>query len=245
MAHALARSTMSNMSKGFRNERAMLSPIHLWLAGQGFFTKYEFRTPWGICDLVGVRPVADKVAARMSAGGKEAVGSSTNAAVLFGIPSAESGKSITPARLAEALGDYVGSEKIAQSLKSLRKKRFIEVTARGAYRRIDSWHPFFDLIVAIEFKLSRIEEVLLQATHHKGMTQQSYVALPALAAERALAGKGRERFLARGIGVIALGENTCSTLLDPAPSAYATNPVFALHTAERFAAASRVAPRDP
>jgi hypothetical protein len=222
------------MTKSFRNERAMLSPIHLWLADQGFFTKYEFQTPWGICDLVGVRPVADKVTARMSAGGKEAIGSSTNAAVLLAIPSVESGKSISPARLAKALGDYVSSEKISQSLKALKKKRFIESTAKGYWRRIDAWHPFFDSIVAIEFKLSRVEEVLLQATHHKGITQQSYVALPAAAAERALIGKGRERFSARGVGVIALSENTCATLLAPETSAYATNPVFALHAAERF-----------
>ena len=216
------------------NERAMLSPIHLWMAAQGFFTRYEFQTPWGICDLVGVKPVAENVVARAAAGITEPIGSTQNVAVFLAIPSASSSHSISLEKLAAALGDYVDSEQIGRSLASLRKKRMITTTKQGNFRRSDRWIPVVESIVAVEFKLSRVEEVLLQATHHKGITEKSYAALPALAAARVASGRNRERFVERGIGLISLSAETCDILIPPGPSAYRVNPIFELHTAERF-----------
>lgn len=217
-----------NMGRSFRNERAMLSPIHLWLADQGFFTKYEFQTPWGICDLVGVRPLGEKTALRATAGITESIGSAQNVAVFLAIPKANSGRGISVDKLAESLGDYVGSGKLERSIKSLRKKRLIAVTPSGRLHRNDHWHPFFDAIVAVEFKLSRVEEVLLQATHHKGITQDSYVALPMATAQRALESKVRDRIIDRGIGVIGLADQVCTILLPPRRSAYPQS-VASLH----------------
>ena len=212
----------------------MLSPIHLWLGAQGFFARYEFQTPWGICDLVGVKPVAENVVARAAAGITEPIGSAQNVAVFLAIPSASSGRSISPEKLAAALGDYTDSGQIGRSLASLRKKRLVTATRQGNFRRSDRWLPVVESIIAVEFKLSRVEEVLLQATHHKDITEKSYVALPAAAAARVASGRNRERFVERGIGLISLSADTCDILLPPGPSIYRVNPIFELHTAERF-----------
>ena len=212
----------------------MLSPIHLWLGNQGYFTKYEFQTPWGICDLVGVRPLADRTARRVAAGINESIGSTHNVAVFLAIPKASSGRSISCEKLTKALGEYAGSDQVKRSLGSLRKKRLISVTGNGNFQRNDDWHPFFDSIVAVEFKLSRVEEVLIQATHHKGITQESYVALPLALANRVASGKACERFAKRGVGIIGLTDDSCTIVLPPGPSDYKVNPVFEVHAAERF-----------
>jgi hypothetical protein len=212
---------------GLRNERAMLSPIHLWLASLGFFTKNEFQMPWGICDLVGVKADPTAVIERVKEG-------RIPVATLLAIPTRGSRRYTTIEELASTLGPHLEAGQISDIVKRLKSKKFVSVND-GRITRPSGRHGFYEKIVAVEFKLTRIEEALAQATHHKVVTSDSYVALPHIVAEKAVHDGWRAEFGRKGVGLISLRSDACDVVWQPARSSiYPVNPVFECHAAERF-----------
>ena len=57
-------------TSGFRLERDMVQSARNWLTDQGFQTKSEFYTPWGVCDLVAVSFKEASVRQRLALGQK-------------------------------------------------------------------------------------------------------------------------------------------------------------------------------
>jgi hypothetical protein len=70
----------------FRLEQEMVRPAAEWLNGLNLLVKREFHTPWGVCDLVGLRFNEAKVQERLSLGQRSAIGSALRIMLLQQIP---------------------------------------------------------------------------------------------------------------------------------------------------------------
>jgi hypothetical protein len=100
-------------------------------------------------------------------------------------------------------------------------------------QRVNGWMPLQKRFIAIELKLKRVGEAMLQAENNLGFADESYVGLPKRLANRIAASDRRDDFYKRGIGLLAVTPNSCETLICSRRIS-AGNPVFQFCCVEKF-----------
>ena len=221
--------------KPFRFEHEMSASALRWLQQDGFVTKSEFSTPWGICDFVGVDIDLERAAYRLQLRQRSAIGPMIRVDLLARIPDENSGKSVSLSRLSSLYRDHLTRDQIEQELQALLSGRFITSDVRYKHvQKINGWMPLHRRIVALELKLSRVDEALNQAMSHLAFATHSYVGLPADSAARVLRADNGERFRKTGIGLISVDRSRCRRVIDAQEQRTVGSPVIQMHVVERF-----------
>lgn len=218
----------------FSYEQEMLEPAAHWLRNQGLMVKAEFPTPWGICDLVGCSLNKRKVQKRLSQRQTRPIGSLLRVHLLALIPDQEDGGSVNTEDLHRAFAGYLDKERIGHELAKLVKDRFIETTDSKAFYKVNGWMPLHKRLVAVELKLSRIDDAFHQAINNLGFADESYVALPTQVAQRLVARKGDTRFKSTGVGVLAIDSSGCEVVLKAVVREEREDIIAQEHAVERF-----------
>lgn len=201
--------------KGTRLESQLHWPAESWLLDKGFITSREFRTPWGISDLVGIKVNLERTLLRISLGQTDPLGDVCSIMVLLKTPTAASRRSVSAEELVAALGDLMGKTEVEKNIQRLRKKKILLENAAGRFSRETPWLPYHDEFVSVELKLQRVEEALKQARRHKTITSSSYVGLPRALANRVVSSSRKEDFIQSGVGLLAIDGNDCTETLPP------------------------------
>ncbi|MCC7144630.1 MAG: hypothetical protein IT349_21225 [Candidatus Eisenbacteria bacterium] len=218
----------------FDHEHEMTNTAVRWLGREGFAVKHEFSTPWGVCDLVGVIYDEERVAQRLAYGQKRPISSIARAAALLKIPDVESGDALNLAQLRSRLPGF-SPTLIRSEVDRLIVDGFVHRQPCGSLQKRNGWAPLHTRLVAVELKLRRIEEAMRQALRHLGFASESYVALPAQAADRVLARPERwARYLEAGVGVLRLTPQTCRVSIRSTESCELVDPAIQLLCADRF-----------
>ena len=220
---------------GFRYEAEMSGPVEAWLASQGLGVKREYQTPWGICDLVGCQLNEGKVVRRLQSGQRKPIGPLLRISLLLQIPEVTEGRCITLQKLTREYGPFVGEARVEEEIRHLLSRRFVDSPRRSHFRRrVGDWMPLHDRIIAVELKLSRVEEALRQAVSHLEFADESYVALPMECGKRAVSGSKRLEFEASSVGVLGLAGRRAEVLLAAKPRRNDPPQPVQAHCAERF-----------
>ena len=225
----------------FRFERDMIPIARNWMSDQGLMSKVEFYTPWGVCDLVGVSLEESRVQDRLNLGQKQAVGPLIRVEILNRVPDIETGTSITIDSLEYLYRELLTPEELRFQLNHLRTGKFVLVNEQGAFQKLNGWAPMHKRIVALELKLTRVEEALSQAVSHLEFVQESFVGLPVKLAERVANSNRVREFRRLGVGIVSVGAEKCVVLLSSIPPHAVANRVMQMHCVERF---WRTRPRD-
>lgn len=219
----------------FRREADMAPSVRRWLKGAGLQVKSEFVAPWGICDLAGLRFNTDRVAHRLRLRQKKPIGSITRAALLLQVPDVETHKSISMDRLANSFASAIAEETVATEVERLIADGFVVRSCRGRLQKVNGWMPLQDRLVAVELKLSRIEEAMQQAKSNLGFADESYVAFPMPVARRIADNPSKwSGYFDEGIGLIGVLRRCCDVLISHTPSAGLHDPAIQLYCVEKF-----------
>jgi len=216
----------------FALESEMSSPVVRWLRNQGLNVKDEYALPWGICDYVGLSFNQEQVNRRLALGQLQPIGPPHRIDVLFQIPDAETGKSITIHQLRKRFPMPAG-DSVERELEKLSENGFVVRHRKHSFQRLNGWVPLHNRIVAVELKLSRTSEALGQAASHRAFAGESYVAMPSKVAERAAETRFAE-FQASGVGILAVTRNACKVLLSSSGFGVPLQPILQAHCVERF-----------
>jgi hypothetical protein len=217
----------------FRFESEMLQPAKDWLKNLGMSTRAEFETPWGICDLVGVSFDEEHVDARLRQRQRQPLGPPSRIALFCQLPDVGTGTFKTIARLERELSAWFSPEEIRRELDRLESWNYVIRPQRNGYQKVNGWLPLHKHIIALELKLRRVSEALMQAFSHTRFTRSSYVGLPESVAERVVLGR-RADFEALGIGLVSVSAGGCDVLLEPSNDGHLLDPVLEMHCVERF-----------
>lgn len=215
----------------FQLETEMLEPAVRWLEAEGLRTKTEFITPWGICDLLGVALNQENAELRLSRGQRKPLARPARIALLNHIPEETF---ITLPRLERELAPWLSPHDLREELQRLQAWHYLATPRRNSFQKLNGWAPLHDRIVALELKLSRIEEALAQATANLKLTPESYVGLPSPTARRILEGPRRTEFRKLGVGLLSINHGRCEVLIPPAAPRETVDPVFEAYCVERF-----------
>jgi hypothetical protein len=219
----------------FRRESDMTPSVTRWLKGAGLHVKPEFVTPWGICDLAGLSFNSEHVSHRLSLRQRKTVASITRAALLLEVPDVEERRSISMDRLARRFASTIGEEHVTAEVERLIADGFLVRTSRGRLQKLNGWIPLQNRLVAVELKLSRVEEALVQAKANLGFAEESYVAFPMPMARR-IAGDPSPwvSYFDDGIGLIGVLRQRCEVLIPYSPSSSNYAPAVRLYCVEKF-----------
>lgn len=196
----------------------MVKPVMQWMHSLGLTVKSEFITPWGICDLVGLSFKKGSVAQRRRLGQHEAISSISRAAIMLRIPDAETNHSITLARLVREFAPVILPETIIEETRRLEAAGFVRRVRGGQLQKLNGWAPLWKRFMAVELKLTRIEEAMSQAQNNLAFAAESYIALPEEVAIRV--GEKRERwdgYFASGVGLLAVTHKSCRIVIQSRP----------------------------
>lgn len=220
----------------FHRESDMAPSVKRWMERAGLHVKREFITPWGICDLVGLSFNSANVAHRLSLRQRKSVGSITRAALLLEVPDVEDRKSISMNRLAKKFATSIGPERVAIEAERLIADGFLVRTPRGHLQKLNGWMPLQNRLVAVELKLSRIEEAMQQARANLGFAEESYVAFPMPIARRIARDPSLwSTHFEAGIGLIGVLQHRCDVLVPHSPStSISCDPAIRLYCVEKF-----------
>jgi hypothetical protein len=220
---------------GFRFEREMSERTRKWLVAEGLTVKSEFPVPWGVCDFVGVEFEPKRVAHRLRLGQIKSIGSALSVDLLGHIPDQHTGRSISLSGLTKLYDGWLNADRLVAELQKLKRSKFI--VCDGSLRRfqkINGWAPIHRRIVALELKLCRVEQALIQARANLAFATESWVGMPDSVATR-IASQPRHASLFRqsGIALLAVSPARCRCLIAPLPRVSVDN-TLQLHTVERF-----------
>jgi hypothetical protein len=230
-----SRSTPDgDRSMTFSYEHQMMDPVAQWLRDHGLMVKMEFPTPWGICDLVGCSLNKKKVQKRLSQHQTRPIGSLLRVHLLSLIPDQKEGGSVNAEDLHRAFAGYLDKDRIGHELMKLMKDRFIETTDTGTFYKINGWMPLHRRLVAVELKLSRIDDALHQAINNLGFADESYVALPVSIAERLVNRQKESQFANKGVGLLGVDPQGCRIVLKASTHRVRQDAVVQEHSVERF-----------
>jgi len=218
----------------FRFEHEMAAPARNWLKQQGLLVKAEFSTPWGICDFVGASFARDRVLKRLSLGQRDPIGPPSRIALLDRIPDVQTGEIVSYEELEGEFEDWLSPDGVFRSLQALIDSRFVFSPAPYHFQKLNGWVPLHWRIVAMELKLSRVEEALSQARSHLRFATHSYVGLPDALANRVAKSKRRWSFLNAGVGIVAVRKAGCEVLLPSRGQAKEKDRILEMHCVERF-----------
>jgi len=221
-------------SRRFRFESEMAAPVFEWLRRNDLTVKTEFGTPWGICDMVGVRFRARRVRLRLSYGQRRAVGPALRLQLLSKIPDQESGAVVTFGRLHAESFACLSSDRLRSELGHLTRGKFIACPSPGAYHKLNGWAPLHRRIVAVELKLSKVSEALGQARSNLAFATESYIALPIDRALRVAHGRHKGEITTMGVGLLGVSRTTCERLFTGSRVVGACDEVLQAHCVERF-----------
>lgn len=218
----------------FDYEHQMVRPAEQWLASQGLMTKREFSTPWGICDLVGCLLNEENVRKRLALGQTKPIGPQMRLMILSRIPDQEEDKSVTLYRLYRKFADFFDETRIALEVERLVKNKLVQVTPDGAFQKLNGWVPLHKKVVALELKLTRINDALHQAMNHLEFADNSYVGVPMEIGQHLINNRKKSEFIQEGIGLVGIGRRKCKVLLNPTPNKSHQNEIMRMHCGERF-----------
>lgn len=218
----------------FSYEREMLEPAARWLREQGLIVKKEFPTPWGVCDLVGCSLNKNRVRKRLGLRQSKPIGSLLRVHLLSLIPDELDGRSVCMEDLHRAFAGYLDKEQIGHEVAKLVRDHFVEPTDSGTFYKINGWMPLHKRLVAVELKLSRVDDAFHQAINNLGFADESYVAMPAQVARRLAKHKTHARFKSKGIGLLAVDPGGCEVILKALVCRARDDAVVQEHSVERF-----------
>jgi hypothetical protein len=215
-------------------ESDMVAPAAKWMRSAGLLAKAEFITPWGICDLVGLRFNPDKVAHRLHLRQTRAVNSITRAALLLQIPDVETRESTTLKKLVGQCAAAVPEAVVSEETFRLIADRFV-ISSSGRLQKVNGWMPMQDRLVAVELKLSRVEEAMHQALNNLGFAEESYVGLPAEMARRVASNASRwSGFFDAGIGLLSVARRECKVLVEARKTPGRADAAVQVYCVEKF-----------
>jgi len=219
----------------FARESDMAASAARWMKSSGMAVKSEFITPWGICDLVGLTFNSDNVAHRLELKQTRAVSSITRAVLLLQIPDVEEGRSISLNTLIRRSSPAIPHDVVSDEVDRLMADRFVISSGRGRLQKVNGWMPLQDRLVAVELKLSRIDEAMQQALNNLGFAEESYVGLPVEVARRVAANASRwSRFFNAGVGLLSVTPRRCQVLVPPRMNTGWTDTAIQLYCVEKF-----------
>lgn len=218
----------------FEYEYQMVEPAEAWLRSKGLMVKREFPTPWGICDLVGCSFNKRNVKKRLRLGQKKSIASHFRTMLLSRIPDEDEACPIDFAHLAGEFSDFFDSERITSELNRLERDKFVVKTPSSSFYKLNGWMPIHKKLVALELKLSRVQEVLHQAISNLEFADESYVGLPMERASRLVRSSAVSPFVERGIGIVGLYGHNFRVLRAAAHHRERTNPILQAYSVERF-----------
>jgi len=219
----------------FKREAKMVAPVTRWMRSAGLAIKAEFVTPWGICDLVGLSFNKEKVQHRLNLRQKKSIGSITRAALLLSIPDEEEKKTTSLSKLLREYALVVPDQIIIRELERLIADHFVVRSKRGRLHKRNGWMPLQNRLVAIELKLSRIEDVMAQARNNLDFAEESYAALPFEIAKRVAANYKRwSDYFDDGVGLLGVKKNSCEVLLAAKVKTSTHNNAIQLYSVEKF-----------
>jgi hypothetical protein len=219
----------------FERESEMAVAVARWMKATGMTAKSEFVTPWGICDLVGLRFNPEKVACRLAQKQIRAISSITRALLLLQIPDIQEKRAITLNTLVKRFAPSIPEEVIRRETARLIADRFVIASSRCRLQKMNGWMPLQDRMVAVELKLSRVDEAMRQAVNNLGFVDESYVALPADVAGRVISSVTRwSKFFDLGIGLLAVAQYNCEVLQPAGKTGNWTDRAIQLYCVEKF-----------
>lgn len=212
----------------------MTEPAVRWMKSIGLMVKLEVISPWGMCDLVGVSLNPERVAQRLELKQTHAVNSMRRATMLLNIPDAKSRKSTTFEKIAESYLHFTTEEEIAKDIDRLITERFVVRTPSGRLQKVNGWMPLHDRLVALELKMSRIEEAMRQSFNNLGFASESYVGFPSDVAHRINDKPKRwQHYLDAGVGLLSVSKDEC-VVLRPGCISKTADPVLQFYSVEKF-----------
>lgn len=219
----------------FERESEMAGSVARWMRNRGMTAKSEFVTPWGVCDFVGLRFNPEKVVRRLQQRQLRAINSITRAVLLVEIPDVETKRSITLRRLVSKFAPSIPEEVICSETSRLIADRFVTCSPRRQLQKVNGWMPLQDRIVAVELKLSRVDEAMRQAVNNLGFADESYVALPSDAARRVMSTADRwSKFFDLGIGLMSVARHRCEVLRPAEKAENWTDTAIQIYCVEKF-----------
>ncbi len=219
----------------FARESDMAASAAGWMKSSGMTVKSEFITPWGICDLVGLTFNPNNVAHRLHLKQTRAVSSITRAVLLLLIPDVETKKSISLGRLVRQCAPSIPEEVVSDETARLITDRFVVSPSRGRLQKVNGWMPLQDRLVAVELKLSRIDEAMQQAFNNLGFAEESYVGLPVEVARRVAANASRwSDYFDAGVGLLSVARRGCQVLVPARNAMNWADTAIQLYCVEKF-----------
>jgi hypothetical protein len=212
----------------------MVAPARKWLSEQGMTVKDEFATPWGICDLVAVSLNEERVRDRLRLGQKNAIGPLLRVNILNAIPEAETDKSTIIRAIKSSYQGVLTTSQIRLEIERLVARRFVRENGRGAVQKVNGWMPLHQRIVALELKLTRVQDALTQAASHQAFAGEVYVGLPTDLAVGVATSQRAVAFRSEGVGILSVGKDRCNVVLHPQAPRYPVNYSLQTHCVERF-----------
>lgn len=225
---------MEEKQARFRYEREMSTPARQWLSAQGMMVKEEFTVPWGICDLVAVSLDEKRVRERLCLGQKSAIGPLLRVEILNAIPEIETDRSKIVRTIVSSYKGVLRASQVRGEIEKLIAGKFVMEGTRGAIQRVNGWMPLHRRTVALELKLSRVQDALAQAASHQVFAEESYVGLPLILAERTAASPRAAAFQSEGVGILSVGRDQCEILLRPGTRRHPIDRALQMHCVERF-----------
>lgn len=193
----------------FQQEKEMTPVVKTWLKESGFRTKSEFRTPWGVCDLVGCTMNAEAVETRVRLRQTAQLSNTLRATLFSAIPDESRRNGVSLDSLCSTLGNSSLRGRIEHELGKLIDGGFIVQTPTGSFKSRSRWKPLHREVIAIELKLTKVHEVIAQAIMNRSFATQSFLALPEDVVSR-MSRTASEKCTEAGIGVIAVSQTGCS-----------------------------------
>jgi hypothetical protein len=212
----------------------MAAPVLEWLRRNDLAVKTEFGTPWGICDMVGVKFRPSRVRLRLSYGQKHAVGPALRLHVLSRIPDQESGAAVTFRRLHAESFACLSLDRLRAELEHLTRGKFIASPRRGAYHKLNGWAPLHHRIVAVELKLCKVSQALRQARSNLAFATESYMALPMDRAFRVAHSRLGPAIRKIGVGLLGVSLTKCERFFTGSRVTKACDEILQAHCVERF-----------
>lgn len=213
----------------------MAAPAINWLKARGLIVKSEFVSPWGICDLVGLRFDQKRVAHRLGYQQTKRVGSITRAALLLKVPDVETGRSITLKQMVRGCSPAIPDDVLVREMQRLEADGFVRSDRRGQLQKLNGWVPLQETLVAVELKLSRIDEAMHQARMNLGFADHSYVGLPSEVARRVASNPVRwGEYFDDGVGLLSVGKSRCRVLIAARKTSNWTDEAVQLYCVDKF-----------
>jgi hypothetical protein len=126
------------------------------------------------------------------------------------------------------------NDELQKELKQLEADHFVCSSEHDRYSRFAPNCSDENLIVAVEVKLSKIEEVLAQARANLAFADQSFIGIPIANAERLTNLERHKGLISSGVGLLGVERGRCEVLIGSGGDKSKTNPAVRAHCIERF-----------